>query len=606
MEKQQQPQKRPLSLDWDTLHDTPAAELVVKAPDQKPPPYVDLDSLKDYELEDDIRRKKKLLETSGSKLPDGGSKLRAAIELYEEEFRKRKMNPRPQKVDEEQKQGKATASSSSVGVSNIPREENLPSRPQSTSSFASCFIKKMEDNTNCTSDDAFSNEMPHFKHCNSQVVRHNREPKKRKRRRSSSRPLPFQFSSKLSKCDTFSDNDKRCRANSTLSVQTIKRNLSRQFSKDKGAFQEVQSDGSRSRKGQPIVLDDDDSDDSDNPHIVEKTENKAPEYLKDAKIYFPSRDDPECVEVCYNDMECLAPEGYLTSTIMNFYIRYLKQVSPTISDYHFFNTYFYKKLKEAVSCKESNRDTIFSKFRRWWKGVNIFQKAYVLIPIHQDLHWSLSIICFPDKEDESGPIILHLDSLGLHSSRSVFENIKSYLIKERNYLSKECASSDVPIADRIWKSLSSTIETVIMKVPQQKNEYDCGLFVLYFIKRFMEEAPDRLKKKNLSMFSKKWFKPEEASSLRAKIQKLLVAELHSSIKPDGITESSPSSAGDAIECDETAKDSSSSSAGDAIECDETAKDSSSSSAGAATECDETAKVSSIKDGITSCDSLMIE
>lgn len=40
----------------------------------------------------------------------------------------------------------------------------------------------------------------------------------------------------------------------------------------------------------------------------------------------------------------------------------------------------------------------------------------------------------------------------------------SYLIKERNYLSKECASSDVPIADRIWKSLSSTIETVIMKV----------------------------------------------------------------------------------------------------------------------------------------------
>ncbi|XP_050872502.1 ubiquitin-like-specific protease 1D isoform X3 [Lathyrus oleraceus] len=477
------------------------------------------------------------------------------------------------------------------GMSNNSREESLPSRPQSKSSFASCFIKKMEDNqASCTTDDSFSNEMPHFKHCNSQVVRHNREPKKRKRRRSSLRPLPFQFSSKLSKRDTFSDSDKRCRANSTLSVQTITRNLSRHLSKDKGAFQAVQSDGSRSRKGQPIVLDDDDSDDSDDPHVLEKTENKAPEYLKDAKIYFPSRDDPECVEVCYNDMECLAPEGYLTSTIMNFYIRYLKQqVSPTISDYHFFNTYFYKKLKEAVSCKDSNnRDTIFAKFRRWWKGVNIFQKAYVLIPIHQDLHWSLSIICFPDKEDESGPIILHLDSLGLHSSRSVFENIKSYLIKERNYLSKECASSDVPIADRIWKSLSSTIETVIMKVPQQKNEYDCGLFVLYFIRRFMEEAPDRLKKKNLAMFSKKWFKPEEASSLRAKIHKLLVAELHSSVKPDGINESSPSSAGDAIECNETAKDSSS------------------SSAGAATECDETAKDSSIKDGITSCDSLMIE
>ncbi|XLR34306.1 hypothetical protein S83_062206, partial [Arachis hypogaea] len=61
---------------------------------------------------------------------------------------------------------------------------------------------------------------------------------------------------------------------------------------------------------------------------------------------------------------------------------------------------------------------------RWWKGVNIFQKAYVLIPVHEDLYWSLIIICIPDKGDESGPIKLHLDSLSLHSSRSLFDNIK--------------------------------------------------------------------------------------------------------------------------------------------------------------------------------------
>lgn len=40
-------------------------------------------------------------------------------------------------------------------------------------------------------------------------------------------------------------------------------------------------------------------------------------------------------------------------------------------------------------------------------------------------HWSLVIICIPDKEEESGPIVLHLDSLsGVHSPRSVFQNIK--------------------------------------------------------------------------------------------------------------------------------------------------------------------------------------
>lgn len=37
------------------------------------------------------------------------------------------------------------------------------------------------------------------------------------------------------------------------------------------------------------------------------------------------------------------------------------------------------------------------------------------------------------------------------------------------------------------------------QVPQQKNEYDCGLFVLYFMERFIEGAPERLKSKDLAM-----------------------------------------------------------------------------------------------------------
>ena len=39
---------------------------------------------------------------------------------------------------------------------------------------------------------------------------------------------------------------------------------------------------------------------------------------------------------------------------------------------------------------------------------------------------------------------------------------------------------------------------LLLQVPQQKNEYDCGLFVLYFIERFIEEAPERLQKKDLT------------------------------------------------------------------------------------------------------------
>ncbi|MCI40648.1 ubiquitin-like-specific protease 1D-like, partial [Trifolium medium] len=97
-EQQQQPQQRkgPIPLDWDTLlDDTPAAELVVKpsamASDQEPQSFVPgLEDLKDYELDEQIRRKKNTLNTAGRNLPDRGAKLRAVIRCYEEEVHRRK------------------------------------------------------------------------------------------------------------------------------------------------------------------------------------------------------------------------------------------------------------------------------------------------------------------------------------------------------------------------------------------------------------------------------------------------------------------------------------------------------------------------------------
>ncbi|GKA31283.1 ankyrin repeat domain-containing protein 2B-like protein [Tanacetum coccineum] len=38
-------------------------------------------------------------------------------------------------------------------------------------------------------------------------------------------------------------------------------------------------------------------------------------------VYYPSRDDGDIVEVNYKDMECLEPKAWLSSAIMNFYIR---------------------------------------------------------------------------------------------------------------------------------------------------------------------------------------------------------------------------------------------------------------------------------------------
>lgn len=49
------------------------------------------------------------------------------------------------------------------------------------------------------------------------------------------------------------------------------------------------------------------------------------------------------------------------------------------------------------------------------QSVDIFAKQFLLVPIHEGLHWSLAIVCFPshqrDVHPDQIPCILHFDSL---------------------------------------------------------------------------------------------------------------------------------------------------------------------------------------------------
>ena len=49
------------------------------------------------------------------------------------------------------------------------------------------------------------------------------------------------------------------------------------------------------------------------------------------------------------------------------------------------------------------------------QALDIFRKDYLMVPIHDHLHWSLLLVCFPgvpaDSDAERTPCFLHLDSL---------------------------------------------------------------------------------------------------------------------------------------------------------------------------------------------------
>ncbi|XP_026404962.1 ubiquitin-like-specific protease 1D isoform X2 [Papaver somniferum] len=494
--------KKPLDLDYNKLFSKKDKddELVVVPAIQTPQPSSSSSSsstcaqhfkdmcrtFSEYGLQEKISRIKNTLATVAHSLPDKGAKLKGNLKALEAE-----LESRHHKIEIIKK-----------------ADDTVEMTPVTPSSFVKAFSRKIDEESDFVArdkDKPFEEELRYLGKGNRQTKRIN----KVEENGVGLRQLLVKCNASLSR-----DKDVHIPSNGVQKQKTITAvkfyssqqdgDVSDGSAKRRRTSEHQPSPRPRRSKVQNVV--DLDNDDDCQPIQTVQQQDQCLGRRRDSKIYYPSRLEPASVEICYSDIDCLAPEAFLSSTIMNFYIRYLQRpVSATgksRADYHFFNTYFYEKLKEAVAPKGETRAT-FAKLRRWWKGVNIFQKAYIFVPIHENVHWSLVIICIPDREDESGPIILHLDSLGCHDVDQVCLNIKRFLIEEWKYIDQQSSQGsicpDTSIADKIWKYFSRRVEDRSIRVPQQKNEYDCGIFVLYFMERFIEEAPDRLKKKDLVM-----------------------------------------------------------------------------------------------------------
>ncbi|KAK9064504.1 hypothetical protein SSX86_015886 [Deinandra increscens subsp. villosa] len=563
--------KPPLSLDWHHLIDS-------SDDDDRPPEHVvksnheitenqaiesEFAMKSGCEIRENIARLRKTLKSQGEKLPDKGEKIKVNIRKHEDEIERRK-KIQLEKVDKGREETGQLSGHSDYGSSH--------GKNKSLSKFAKLLYKKMDrdkDSRNVVEkefekDKFYINPCQGRKLTKSEVLDMGR----------SRTGLFYSQSPKTSLADSkkriiFDDDDK----DGDFTTSFLEPNSPKVLP--------LRNLRPRPVRSYNLV-------DEESP--MQKFMAKLDPCMMDVKVYYPSRDDPDAVEVNYDDMKCLGPEAYISSTIMNFYLRCLQQPSSSSEsatcNYHFFNTYFYNKLAKLSHGADS-----FIRFRKWWKGVNIFEKSYILLPIHEKKarnprclygccmvvvhglcehgtgkvariifmipiilnmllvmfvncnmvitvsiiygfrlskvdtsHWSLVIICLPNKDDELGIVLLHLDSLGLHDSMTLFDNIKRFLKEEWCYLRESESPVNLPIPNEIWENLDSRVNHRTVMVPQQKNDYDCGLFVLFYMERFIKEAPERFKKKDLSMFSRRWFRPQEASNLRVKIYDLLVEQ----------------------------------------------------------------------------------
>ena len=107
--------------------------------------------------------------------------------------------------------------------------------------------------------------------------------------------------------------------------------------------------------------------------------------------------------------------------------------------FHFFTSHFYTTLaNDGPSAVES-----------WTakKGIDIFEKKIIFIPINKDLHWSLCVVVNPGsilsalnqtgKADDPLSCLIFLDSLNMHSKNRVQTNVMKWLNSEWSRLSKK-------------------------------------------------------------------------------------------------------------------------------------------------------------------------
>ncbi|GAV68013.1 Peptidase_C48 domain-containing protein [Cephalotus follicularis] len=137
----------------------------------------------------------------------------------------------------------------------------------------------------------------------------------------------------------------------------------------------------------------------------------------------------------------------------------------------------------------------------WIKRSHIFSKKYVFVPIVLWSHWSLLIFCHFGESLQSKrrtPCMLLLDSLEMAGPKRLEPDIRKFVL-------------DIYKAEGRpeTKKMISRIPLLVPKVPQQRDDEECGRFVLYYINLFVEGAPENFSTENFPYFMKKdWFSEE--------------------------------------------------------------------------------------------------
>ena len=173
------------------------------------------------------------------------------------------------------------------------------------------------------------------------------------------------------------------------------------------------------------------------------------------------------------NLSCLDGANWLTSDIINEYGNLLTK---QLKNAYVFSTHF------SISLKNRGVDNM----KGWTKNVNIFEKKFLFFPIHENAHWYLIVANNQGKTlDVLDPYVPMSYGPKSRISKRVFE-------KSRNKIKEKIDSEHLNHVNTILNKYilkhqqcpSSINYDILIRndIPQQMNEWDCGVFLLSFMK----------------------------------------------------------------------------------------------------------------------------
>ncbi|XP_067157114.1 sentrin-specific protease 7 isoform X1 [Apteryx mantelli] len=111
--------------------------------------------------------------------------------------------------------------------------------------------------------------------------------------------------------------------------------------------------------------------------------------------------------VTREDLECLEYGEFLNDVIIDFYLKYLllEKAPKHLADRtHIFSSFFYKCLTRTEKNSEGDPKVTAAqrrhkRVRTWTRHINIFSKDYIFVPVNEESHWYIAVICFPWLEE---------------------------------------------------------------------------------------------------------------------------------------------------------------------------------------------------------------